>query len=71
MGARSGAKAKQAIDKFNTEHKDSTKKGEIIWLPLDLTSPIDVIASAKSFLSQEDRLDILGNATSDSFSVPR
>ncbi|KAH9224223.1 hypothetical protein DL95DRAFT_431314 [Leptodontidium sp. 2 PMI_412] len=54
MGARSGAKAKQAIDKFNTEHKDSTKKGEIIWLPLDLTSPIDVIASAKSFLSQED-----------------
>ncbi|KAG4440133.1 hypothetical protein IFR05_004391 [Cadophora sp. M221] len=61
MGARSEAKAKQAIDKFNADHKDSTKKGEIIWLPLDLASPVDVMASAKSFLARANRLDILVN----------
>lgn len=60
MGARSEEKAKQAIEKFNTEHKNEIKKGEILWLQLDLTSPTDVMTSAKSFISQADRLDILG-----------
>ncbi|CZT05848.1 related to light induced alcohol dehydrogenase Bli-4 [Rhynchosporium graminicola] len=61
MGARSEEKAKQAIAKFNTDHQNNTKKGEIVWLPLDLTFPVDVMASAKSFLAQVDRLDILVN----------
>ncbi|KAH7326991.1 NAD-P-binding protein [Rhexocercosporidium sp. MPI-PUGE-AT-0058] len=61
MGARSEEKAKQAIEKFNTEHRNHTNKGTILWLPLDLISPTDVMASAKSFLSQVDCLDILVN----------
>ncbi|KAL5315027.1 hypothetical protein ACEPPN_017678 [Leptodophora sp. 'Broadleaf-Isolate-01'] len=61
MGARSEAKAKEAIARFNAEHKNVAKKGEIVWLKLHLTSPVDVIASAKSFLSKSDRLDILVN----------
>ena len=60
MGARSEERAKQAIERFNTEHKKVTRKGEIVWLPLDLTSPTDVVTSVKTFLSQETRLDILG-----------
>jgi len=61
MGARSEERAKQAIERFNTEHKKIARKGEIIWLPLDLTSPTDVMTSVKTFLSQEKRLDILVN----------
>ncbi|KAL2060546.1 hypothetical protein VTL71DRAFT_9187 [Oculimacula yallundae] len=64
MGARSEEKAKQAIAKFNTEHQNTPDKGDIVWLPLDLTHPADVAASAKSFLSQVDRLDILASAYS-------
>ncbi|PVH84095.1 NAD-P-binding protein [Cadophora sp. DSE1049] len=61
MGARSEGKAKEAIEKFHADHEKTTKKGDIIWLPLDLTSPTDVMDSVKSLLSQTDRLHILVN----------
>jgi NAD(P)-dependent dehydrogenase (short-subunit alcohol dehydrogenase family) len=60
MGARSESRAKDAIQIYEQTHAEIKSKGQIVWLPLDLTSPRDVAKSAKLFLSLEERLDILG-----------
>ena len=36
------------------------EKGSVVWLPLDLTTPSDVVKSAKDFMAKEQQLDILG-----------
>jgi len=62
MGARSETKAKAALEKFNSTHKASTIKGSLTWLPLDLTTPDDVMKAVEIFSGKEKRLDILGTA---------
>ena len=60
MGARSEERAKAAIKKIEDAHPTVKEKKLVIWLPLDLTEPKDVIASTKDFMSREEKLDILG-----------
>lgn len=62
MGARSEEKAREAIKTFETVHAGIKGKGKMQWLPLDLTSPIDVQKSADEFLKSATRLDILGES---------
>jgi len=35
-------------------------KGELVWLPIDLTDPHRAKAAAEWFVKRESRLDILG-----------
>ena len=60
MGARSEERAKTAIEKIENAHPTVKERNLVIWLPLDLTEPKDVVASAKDFMSREETLDILG-----------
>jgi NAD(P)-dependent dehydrogenase (short-subunit alcohol dehydrogenase family) len=60
LGARSEKRARAAIKKIEDAHPEVRKNGLVIWLPLDLTEPADVIESAKDFMRREQRLDILG-----------
>ncbi|MCJ1473013.1 hypothetical protein MMC13_001662 [Lambiella insularis] len=61
MGARSEERAKAAIEKIQDAHPEVKQKGLVVWLPLDLTEPSDVIKSADDFMGREKRLDILVN----------
>ncbi|MCJ1400500.1 hypothetical protein MMC11_003706 [Xylographa trunciseda] len=61
MGARSEERAKAAIKKIEDAHPGVKEKGLVVWLPLDLTEPEDVVKSAKDFMSREKRLDIVVN----------
>ena len=36
------------------------RKGELVWLPIDLTDPRKAKAAAEWFVKRESRLDILG-----------
>lgn len=60
MGARSEERAKAAIKKIEDTLPEIKDKGLVVWLPLDLTNPSDVIKSAEDFMGLEKRLDILG-----------
>jgi NAD(P)-dependent dehydrogenase (short-subunit alcohol dehydrogenase family) len=60
MGARSKSKAKEVIQTYQRICAETTNKGSIVWLPLDLTTPRDVAKFAELFLSPEERLDIPG-----------
>ena len=60
LGARSGERATAAIAKIEKTFPEVKEKKNVIWLPLDLTHPTDVVKSAKDFMSREERLDILG-----------
>ncbi|TCD60879.1 hypothetical protein EIP91_009370 [Steccherinum ochraceum] len=58
MGARSEAKAKEAIARLDF---GLGKKGSVEWLELDLGDPRKAKAAAERFLQKEKRLDILVN----------
>jgi NAD(P)-dependent dehydrogenase (short-subunit alcohol dehydrogenase family) len=60
LGARSEKRALAAIKQIENTHPEVKKNELVIWLPLDLTEPADVIESAKDFMRKEQRLDILG-----------
>ena len=62
MGARSEERATAAIKKIEDAHADVKEKGLVVWLPLDLTEPKDVVKSAEDFMGRENRLDIIGIA---------
>lgn len=49
----------EAIRKIEEAYPKVRKNGNVIWLPLDLTYPADVIRSAKDFMAREERLDVL------------
>ena len=59
LGARSEQRAKKAIQRIEEAHPEVRKNGNLIWLPLDLTHPANVIKSAEDFMGREQRLDIL------------
>lgn len=50
MGARSESSAKDAIQIYERTHSDTKNRGQIVWLPLDLTSPRDV-ANLRTYFS--------------------
>jgi enoyl-[acyl-carrier-protein] reductase (NADH) len=58
LAARSESKAQAAIEKLYSEHPN-IKKGNLIFLPLDLADLDSVVNAVESFTSQEQRLDIL------------
>ncbi|KAL7805010.1 NAD(P)-binding protein [Trichoderma aethiopicum] len=60
LGARSEARAKQAIDSILSENHSITKD-RLIWLPLDLSKPSNIVEAAQLLSSREKRLDILIN----------
>ncbi|TFK48485.1 NAD(P)-binding protein [Heliocybe sulcata] len=60
LGARSQAKADQAIARLKAEGLGPSP-GQIRWLDLDLTDPRAAKRAAEWFLTQETRLDILIN----------
>ncbi|MCJ1437287.1 hypothetical protein MMC27_006673 [Xylographa pallens] len=61
MGARSEERANAAIKKIEDAHADVKEKRLVVWLPLDLTEPKDVVKSAEDFMGKEKRLDIIVN----------
>ncbi|KAL9118216.1 MAG: hypothetical protein Q9187_005240, partial [Circinaria calcarea] len=63
MGARSKERAKEAIGRIKRAHLEVRNNGNLIWLPLDLTYPADVVRSAKDFMAREKRLEILSWAS--------
>ncbi|PTB66633.1 NAD(P)-binding protein [Trichoderma citrinoviride] len=60
LGARSEPRAKQAIDSILSEYQSITKD-RVIWLPLDLSRPANIMEAAQLMSSWEKRLDILIN----------
>ncbi|EHK17827.1 uncharacterized protein TRIVIDRAFT_44846 [Trichoderma virens Gv29-8] len=60
LGARSESRAKQAIDSILSEYQTINKE-HIIWLPLDLSKPSNIVEAARLLSSWENRLDILIN----------
>lgn len=68
IGARSEERAKAAIERLRVEGLQPGN-GELEWLELDLSDPRKTKESAETFLSKEDRLDILGK--SFAIDVPR
>ncbi|KAL6872711.1 NAD(P)-binding protein [Trichoderma novae-zelandiae] len=60
LGARSEARARQAIDSILSENQ-SISKGRLIWLPLDLSKLPNIVEAARLLSSGETRLDILIN----------
>lgn len=59
MAARNETKAKKVISEISKDF--ATSKGELIFLPLDLSDLSTIKKSATEFLGKEDRLDILWN----------
>ena len=59
VAARSSEKANKAIDGIKSRYPES--KSQLIFLHLDLNDLSSIKKSAESFLSQEDRLDVLWN----------
>ncbi|KAL7932824.1 NAD(P)-binding protein [Trichoderma chlorosporum] len=60
LGARSEARAKEAIDSILSENK-AINKDNIIWLPLDLSKLSNIVEATQLLSSWENRLDILIN----------
>ena len=61
LGARSGTKAKEAIEHLRWEGL-SPGYGVVVWLELDLSSPVSARRAAEEVLRSEGRLDILGKS---------
>jgi NAD(P)-dependent dehydrogenase (short-subunit alcohol dehydrogenase family) len=59
LAARSEEKAEYAIGRMEQEGMGE-RKGELVWLPIDLTDPQKAKAAAEWFIKRESRLDILG-----------
>lgn len=59
LAARSEEKAEHAIGRMEMEGMGE-HKGELVWLPIDLTDPRKAKAAAEWFVKRENRLDILG-----------
>jgi NAD(P)-dependent dehydrogenase (short-subunit alcohol dehydrogenase family) len=59
LAARSEEKAVHAIRRMEEEGMGE-RKGELVWLPIDLTDPRKAKAAAEWFVKRESRLDILG-----------
>lgn len=59
MAARSEAKAAKAIEGIKSRVPSS--KGQLVYLHLDLDDLTTIKASAESFLSENERLDVLWN----------
>lgn len=68
MGARNEERATTAIEEIEEELRtrkgangeDSSTRGSVHWLPLNLSDPRLVKKAAIEFLGKEERLDILG-----------
>ncbi|KAF8500193.1 NAD-P-binding protein [Russula emetica] len=60
LAARSEEKAENAIRRMEEEGMGE-RKGELVWLPIDLTDPRKAKAAAEWFVKRESRLDILVN----------
>ena len=63
LGARSKERAEAAIQRIEDAYPHVREKNLVIWLPLDLTEPADVVQSAQEFMKREEKLDILGKDT--------
>ncbi|KAK9384414.1 Glucose/ribitol dehydrogenase [Lipomyces mesembrius] len=61
MACRSKAKAEAAIKTITVASKSKTSSGQLKFLHLDLNDLLVVKAAAKSFVQQEDKLDVLWN----------
>ncbi|KAI0751787.1 NAD-P-binding protein [Daedaleopsis nitida] len=62
MGARSEQRAKAATERIHAAAAElEPGRGEVVWLPLDLSDPRSVVAAAEDFMQKEERLDILIN----------
>jgi NAD(P)-dependent dehydrogenase (short-subunit alcohol dehydrogenase family) len=59
LACRTESKALAAIELMHTEAPD-IKAGSLIWLPLDLIDLDSVVKAVETFMSQENKLDILG-----------
>jgi hypothetical protein len=59
LAARNETKALAAIGQMHIESPE-IKKGNLIWLPLDLADLDSVVRAASIFMKQEDALDLLG-----------
>ena len=59
LAARSEEKAEYAIRRMEEEGMGE-RKGDLVWLPVDLTDPRRAKAAAEWFIKRENRLDILG-----------
>lgn len=59
LACRNEAKALTAIESMRSEIRN-VKEEQLVWLPLDLMDLESVVQAAKSFMRQENRLDILG-----------
>ena len=60
LGARSKERAEAAIQRIEEAHPQVRENSLVIWLPLDLTEPADVVKSAQDFMKREEKLGILG-----------
>jgi NAD(P)-dependent dehydrogenase (short-subunit alcohol dehydrogenase family) len=61
LGARSETKAHAAIERLHTEHRE-IEKGQLVFLPIDLSDLASVVKAAQTFIKEEQRLDILGKS---------
>lgn len=59
LGARSESKAQAAIEQLYSENPN-IKKGNLVFLPVDLADLDSVANAVKSFTDHEERLDMLG-----------
>ncbi len=59
LATRSEDKAEHAIRRMEEEGMGECK-GELLWLPIDLTDPRRAKAAAEWFVKRESQLDILG-----------
>lgn len=64
MGARSESRATGAIMRLRAEGFLDGTAGEVVWLPLDVSTPASTALGAEVFLEREQRLDILGKCLS-------
>lgn len=69
IGARSESRTKQVIQKYDQTYAAIENKGRLVWLPLDLANVKGVAQSAKTFLSSEQKLDILSKYRSLRFGI--
>ena len=60
LGARSKERAEAAIERIEQAHPDVREKSLLIWLPMDLLEPVDIVKSAQEFMRREEKLDMLG-----------
>lgn len=59
MGSRNESRATGAIAQLKAEGV-LEGKGQVVYLPLDLSTPAQARAGAEEFMRRENRLDVLG-----------